>query len=284
MDSLNSPAHTVEPVGTKRFMHAARGRTISAMIAIVIATASACAGDSPSVGGPTGGGTFGNIGGLLGGYSGTGFTAFGMTLDPQFNYLYFNETQAEGPWDCDTDGYCSVAGLTNAFGTLVETDSFMVVATANVNHNGDRVVRNSGVQTKAITIDNPSQYSAVRMSFQFVFASARKNTTHNDSAIVRLKAGTDSVTLFKVTAADVKAAGPYPPRNGGCGSASLISGRPITYSSCSSWVTITADLTPYKARTFALQFIAAEGGQSLTDHVDEPVAFLFRKVAIEGAK
>jgi hypothetical protein len=284
MDGLSSPAHTVEPARVKRLVHATRVRAIIALIGVAMATAAACAGDSPGIGGPAGGGTFGNIGGLLGGYSGTGFTAFGMTLDPQFNYLYFNETQAEGPWDCDTDGYCSVAGLKSAFGTLVETDSFMVVATANVDHNGDRVVRNSGVQTKTITIANPSQYSAVRVSFQFVFASARKNTTHNDSAIVRLKAGTDSVTLFKVTATDVKAAGPYPPRTGGCGSASLISGRPITYASCSSWVTITADLTPYKTRTFALQFIAAEGGQSSTDHVDEPVAFLFRKVAIEGAK
>lgn len=284
MEHPAGPARTAEPARFKRPVHPARGRIVAALIAIVVATASACGSDSTGIGGPTGGGSFGNIGGLLGGYTGTGFTAFGMTIDPQFNYLYFNDTQAEGPWNCDTDGYCSVAGLMNAFGTLVEADSFMVVATANVNHNGDRVVRNSGVQTKTITIANPSQYSAVRVSFQFVFASARKNTTHNDSAIVRLKAGTDSVTLFKVMATDVKAAGPYPPRTGGCGSASLIAGRPITYSSCSSWATITADLTPYKSRTFVLQFIAAEGGQSSTDHVDEPIAFLFRKVAIEGAK
>jgi hypothetical protein len=283
MESLNSPAHAATHAATARRPRAARARAIAAFSAIVIAVASACSSDDPGVA-PTGGGTFGNLGGLLGGYTGTGFTAFGLTIDPQFNYLYFNDTQAEGPWDCDTDGYCSVAGLMNTFGTLAETDSFMVVATANVDHNGDRVVKNSGVQTKAITIANPPQYSAVRVSFQFVFASARKNTTHNDSAIVRLKAGTDSVTLFKVTAADVKAAGPYPPRSGGCGSESLISGRPITYSTCSSWVTITADLTPYKARTFALQFIAAEGGQSNSDHVDEPISFLFRKVAIEGAK
>jgi hypothetical protein len=284
MERPISPARRAEPAGSTRLSVAARARAIWVITAMVIAATSACGSDSTGIGGPTGGGSFGAIGGLLGGFSGTGFTAFGMTIDGQFDYLYFNDTQAEGPWNCDTDGYCSVAGLKNAFGTLVEPDSFMVVATANLDHNGDRVVRNSGVQSKTITIANPSQYSAVRLSFQFVFASARKTTTHNDSAIVRLKAGTDSVTLFKVMATDVKASGPYPPRTGGCGSASLIAGRPITYALCSSWVTITADLTPYKARTFVLQFISAEGGQSSTDHVDEPIAFLFRNVAIEGAK
>jgi hypothetical protein len=250
--------------------------------ALAVIAAAGCGSDSM---GPGGGGSFGNVGGILGGFSGTGFTAFGLTIDPQFNYLYFNDTRAEGPWNCDIDGYCSIAGLKNAFGTIVEADSFMVVSTANVNHNGaDRVVRNSGVETNPVTVANPTQYSAVRLSFQFVFASARTNATHNDSAIVRIKAGTDSVTLFKITAAEMQAAGKFPARGGGCGSASIVAGHAVTYGMCTGWVSTTVDLTAYKGRTFALQFIAAEGGQNATDHVDEPVAFLFRKPAIEGAK
>jgi len=145
-------------------------------------------------------------------------------------------------------------------------------------------VRNSGVQTIPLTIANASQYSAVRVSFEFVFASARLNpTTHNDSAIVRIKAGTDSATIFKVTSADLQS-GKFTVRNGGCGTAAVITGRSIAYPNCTQCIPTTADITAFKGRTFAIQFIVSEGSQSASDFVDQPSAFLFRKIALEGAK
>jgi len=240
---------------------------------------------NPGGGGPGGGGSiFGNIGGLLGGYTGTGFNSFGQKLDPQFKYLYFNDALPEGNWDCDTDGHCGLGGLRATFGTIAEPDSFLFVSTANLTHNGNNVVvRTSGIESKALTIANPSQYTAVRVSFEFVFASARlAPATHNDSAIVRVKAGTDSASVFKVTAADLQSS-KYPLRSGGCGSASIITGRAITYGSCTAWTTATADLTAFKSRAFVLQFIVSEGGQSATDAVDQPTTFLIRKIQLQAA-
>ncbi len=267
-------------------MHTARGRLVTVVAALLVAVITACGGGGTGPGGGPGGGpVFGGIGGLGGGYTGSGFNSFGQKLDPQFIYLYFNDAVAEGPWNCDTDGHCGLGGLRNTFGVITEPDSFMFVSSANVDHNGaNRIVRNSGVQTIPLTITNPAQYTSARVAFEFVFASARLNSaTHNDSAIVRIKAGTDSATIFKVTTADLQSAR-FTGRGGGCGTASIITGRAIIYPNCTAWIATTADITAFKGRTFAIQFIVGEGSQSSADFVDQPSAFLFRKVALEGAK
>lgn len=264
-------------------MQLARARTLAAL-AVLVATIAACGGTGTGPGGG-GGPIFGGIGGLGGGYSGSGFSSFGQKLDPQFIYLYFNDAVAEGPWNCDTDGYCGLGGLRNTFGVIAEADSFMFVSTANVDHNGaNRVVRSSGVQTIPLTVTNASQYRTVRVAFEFVFATARLNpATHNDSAIVRVKAGNDSATIFKVTTADIQS-GRFATRATGCGTVSIIPTRPIIYTNCTQWIATTADLTAFKGRTFAIQFIVGEDRQANNDILDQPSAFLFRKVALEGAK
>ncbi|MEP6999914.1 MAG: hypothetical protein ABI969_05520 [bacterium] len=265
--------------------HRAHARYTIAFTFLFAALITACGSTGPGGPGGPGGPIFGGIGGLSGGYSGSGFSSFGQKLDPQFIYLYFNDAVAEGPWNCNTDGYCGLGGMRNTFGAIAEADSFLFVSTANVDHDGaNRVVRNSGVQTIPLTITNPAQYTAARVAFEFVFASARLNpTTHNDSAIVRIKAGTDSATIFKVTSADLQS-GKFAARAGGCGTAAVITGRAIAYPNCTQWTATTADITAFKGRTFVIQFIVSEGSQSAADFVDQPSAFLFRKIALEGSK
>lgn len=264
----------------RRIAHLRRSIAIASVVAAIV---TACGGTT----GPGGSGSpvFGGIGGLLGGYSGMGFVGFGQKLDTQFNYLYRGEFTQEGAWNCETDGYCGVGGMRDTFGLMVEKDSFLFVSSANVPFNGAvRVVRNSGIETKPRTIANPAQYSEVRISFEFVFASARLDpATHNDSAIVRIKAGSDSATLFKITSADLQSAR-FPARGGGCGTVSIIDLRPIAYPNCTAWVTTTADITAYKGRSFVLQFIVAEASQLGADFVDQPSALLFRKLQFEAAK
>jgi hypothetical protein len=173
----------------------------------------------------------------------------------------------------------------------VAADSFLFVSTANfrsdLDFDGDSVetvVINSGVQTVELTVANGSQFQALRMPFEWAFATSRLDpAVHADSIIVRLKAGTDSTTLFKVTAADLQA-GRYPEKAGGCGEHAVITDRPITYSHCTDWQADTLDLTDVLGRTFVLQFIVGEGGQSLADLTDQPTAFLFRRVLIEGGR
>jgi hypothetical protein len=257
---------------------------LSIVIASLLGSLIIACGSATGPGG-SGGPIFGGIGGLSGGYSGGGFIDYGQKLDTAFDYLYPGEFTSGAPWNCDTDGYCSVGGVRNDFGAIVEPDSFLFVSSANVVHNGAlRVVRNSGIQSHSRSIANASTYSAVRLSFEFVFATARFNsTTHNDSAIIRIKAGTDSATIFKVTTADLQGA-KYAMRTGGCGTVTIIDLHPIAYPNCTAWIPTTADITAYKGRSFVLQFIVAEGSQLSTDFVDQPSAFLFRKVQFEAAK
>jgi hypothetical protein len=231
---------------------------------------------------------YGDTGALVSGYVGTGFASFGQTLDQQFLYLYFNESLAEGPWDCFTDGYCGLGGLTDQFGNITSVpDSFLFVSTANFpddNSGGDVVVVSSGIVTKLLTITDPSQYDSLRVTFEWAMLTSRLNhAVHDDSIVVRVRTDTDSTRLFKVTTADLEG-GAFPVKVGGCGQHAVILNRPITYPHCTDWDTATVDVTPYLDRTFALEFIASEGGQSLTDEVDEPTAFLLRKVAVEGGK
>jgi len=228
------------------------------------------------------------------GYTGTGFASFSQSLDPQFRYLYFNESLAEGPWTCATDGYCGLGGLTNQFGAIAAADSFLFVSTANFVFPGpdtEVVVVSSGVEAGfgtngkgALTIPNPSQYDSLRVSFEWAFVTSRLDSaTHNDSIVVRIRTTSDSTRLFKVTTADLQA-GRYAAKAGGCGSHAVITGRPVTYGNCTDWAAKTVDVTPFLTSTFGIEFIVSEGSQSLADQDDKPSAFLFRKLKLEGGK
>lgn len=243
------------------------------------------------IGGPSGLG-YDDTGTLSSGYTGNGFASFGQVLDPQFLYLYFNSSLPEGNWDCVTDGHCGLGGLTDSMGTFsAKPDSFLFVSTANfVDENSeeipqsDVVVVTSGVVTKDLTVTNSTQFDSLRVSFEWAFLTSRLSpAVHNDSIVVRVKSDGDSTTIFKVTSADLQS-GAVPQQPGGCGQHAIIPDRPITYSHCTGWATAMLDVTPYRDRTFVLQFIASEGGQSLDDTVDEPSAFLFRKLKVEGGK
>jgi hypothetical protein len=230
---------------------------------------------------------YGDTGALVSGYVGTGFASFGQTLDQQFLYMYFNESLPEGDWDCFTDGYCGLGGLTDQFGTITSVpDSFLFVSTANfADENSDEVVVvSSGIVTTLLTITDPSQYDSLRVRFEWAMLSSRLDpAVHDDSIVVRIRTDADSTRLFKVTSADLES-GAFPLKAGGCGQHAVILNRPITYPHCTDWDTATLDVTPYLDRTFALEFIASEGGQSLTDTADEPTAFLLRNVIVEGGK
>ena len=214
--------------------------------------------------------------------------SFGQVLDPQFLYLYFNESLPEGPWDCFTDGYCGLGGMTDVFGTVQAADSFLFVSTANFTDQGSGnvvVVVSSGVFTKNLTVTNPTQLDSLRVSFEWSFLTSRlASATHNDSIVVRARTTSDSTRLFKVTTADLET-GRYPVKAGGCGTRAIIVGEnPIDYAHCTDWALATADLTPFLNRTFALEFIVSEGSQDLNDQVDQPSVFLFRALKIEGGR
>jgi hypothetical protein len=231
--------------------------------------------------------SYGDTGVLDQGYTGTGFASFGQVLDPQFLYLYFNDALPEGSWNCLSDGYCGLGGMTNQFGAVAAADSFLFVSTANffdAGSNNEVVVVSSGVVTKDLTIPNPSQFDSLRVSFEWSFLTSRFDpATHNDSIIVRLRTSSDSTRLFKVTTDDLQA-GRYAEKAGGCGTQSVIPSRPILYAHCTDWALKTVDVTGFLSRTFALEFIVSEGSQNLADQVDQPTAFLFRKLKIEGGK
>ena len=120
--------------------------------------------------------TYDDTGVLDAGYTGTGFNSFGQVLDPQFLYLYFNESLPEGPWDCFTDGYCGLGGMTDVFGTVQAADSFLFVSTANFTDQGSGnvvVVVSSGVFTQNLTVPNPTQLDSLRVSFEWSFLTSR---------------------------------------------------------------------------------------------------------------
>jgi hypothetical protein len=265
--------------------------SMTTRLAILLGLASSCGGDSGN--GPTPL-TYDDTGVLDAGYTGTGFASFSQSLDPQFRYLYFNESLPEGPWTCATDGYCGLGGLTNQFGAITAPDSFVFVSTANFVFPGPDtvvVVVSSGVEagnglnpSGPLTIPNPSQYDSLRVSFEWAFLTSRLDSpTHNDSIVVRIRTASDSTTLFKVTAADLEA-GTYPEKAGGCGVHAVIPGSDITYNHCTDWAAKTVDVTRFLTSTFGIEFIVSEGGQSLTDPDDKPSAFLFRKLKLEGGK
>jgi hypothetical protein len=272
------------------YKHHIAVRAATTRLAILLGLASCSEGSGPT---PL---TYDDTGVLNAGYTGTGFASFSQTLDPQFRYLYFNESLAEGPWTCGTDGYCGLGGVTNQFGAITAPASFLFVSTANVLFPGPVtdtlvVVVSSGVEAGSglnpsgpLTIPNPSQYDSLRVSFEWAFVTSRfDQAAHNDSIVVRIRTTTDSTRLFKVTTADLQA-GRYPAKAGGCGTYAVIAGSDITYDHCTDWADTTVDVTRFLNSSFGIEFIVSESNQNLTDQEDKPSAFLFRNLKLEGGK
>jgi hypothetical protein len=253
------------------------------LIAIVLSAGVTigCSGDSGS--GPS----FGDTGAMGGGYDSDSFQSFGFVVPNGFAYMYGSGAGNEDNWDCVTDGHCGLGGKTDQFGNVTNGGAnFMFVSTANIdNSDGFFVVTTSGIKTEDLTIPNASQYSSLRLVLEWAFLTSRlAPATHNDSAIVRVRAGNDSATLFKVTSADLQS-GARPQKPGGCGQQTLFPGHDITYANCTDWTTTNIDLTAWLDRpSFILQFIVAEGSQSLSDTDDKPSALLFRRAIIQGGK
>jgi hypothetical protein len=236
--------------------------------------------------------TFGDTGVLDGGFgSGGASQAFGERLPQQFRYLY--PPGNSSTFDCFTDAHCGLAGRTTQVGNMSNGgESFMFVSTANVpaEHNqGPRTIRTSGIFTisgtasQELTVPDPDQYQSLRLLLDWAFLTARFTpATFNDSAIVRIKAGTDSAVVFRVTSADLEA-GRHRLKAGGCGTHAIVS-RSITYGTCTDWRTTAVDITAWKSRSFVIQFIVGEAGALVTSVQDQPTTFLFRRAIIEGGK
>ena len=255
--------------------------TKRAVVLIAFVLSAGCSGDDPS--GPS----FGDTGAMGGGYDSDSFQSFGFVVPNGFAYMYGSGAGNEDNWDCVNDGHCGLGGRANQFGNVSNGGaSFMFVSTANIdNSEGFFVVTTSGIKTEGLTIPNASQYSQLRLVLEWAFLTSRlAPATHNDSAIVRVRAGNDSATVFKVTSADLQS-GARPQKPGGCGQHTLFPGHDITYANCTDWTTTNIDLTAWLDRPlFILQFIVAEGSQSLSDTDDKPSALLFRRAIIQGGK
>ena len=228
--------------------------------------------------------TFGDTGVLSGGINQAGNGAFGRNISTQFEFLYppVNNT-------CGGDPRCSLAeSRPDAVGTLSNGGSlFMLLSTENPAPTFNASpIQTSGVRTQALTVQNPAQYAALRLVLEWAFLTSRFSpATANDSAIVRVKAGTDSAVVFRVTSADLQS-GRFPQRSGGCGKFTLFDAADsVAYGNCTDWQTSSdIDLTAWKDRTFELHFIVSEGGPFNTAPKDLPSIFLFRRFAIEGGK
>ena len=223
---------------------------------------------------------FGDTGVLGGGINQGGNGQFGRIISSQFFFLF--------PADINT-GLCASArcslgeSRSDPVGSLTNGGSpFMLLSTENPSN--QQTIQTSGVRTNGLTIQNPSQYSALRLVLEWAYLTSRFTpATANDSAIVRVKAGNDSAVVFRVTSADLQS-GRFPQKTGGCGSFTFFS-RAITYANCTDWQsTSDIDLTAFKDRTFELHFIVSEAGTATAGLTDSPSIFLFRRFTIEGGK
>ena len=228
--------------------------------------------------------TFGDTGVLSGGINQAGNGAFGTNISSQFEFLYppVNNSCASPR--------CSLAeSRSDPVGTLANGGSpFMMLSTENTPPVfGSVTIQTSGVRTNALTIQNPGQYSALRLVLEWAFLTSRFTpATFNDSAIVRVKAGNDSAVVFRVTSADLQS-GRFARKAGGCNAFKFFDDRPAapTYADCTDWQSSDIDLTLWKDRTFELHFIVSEAGNTPTSGLtDSPSNFLFRRFAIEGGK
>lgn len=224
--------------------------------------------------------TFGDTGVLSGGINQGGNGQFGRIISSQFFFLY----PADNNTGLCTSARCSLGeSRSDPVGNLTNGGSpFMLLSTENPST--QQTIQTSGVRTNGLTVQNPSQYSALRLVLEWAYLTSRFTpSTANDSAIVRIKAGTDSAVVFKVTTADLQS-GRFPQKAGGCGSFTFFA-RAITFANCTDWQTTSdIDLTAFKDRTFEVQFIVSEAGTATTGLTDSPSIFLFRRFTIEGGK
>ena len=227
--------------------------------------------------------TFGDTGVLSGGINTAGNGAFGRNISSQFEFLYPPVNNS-----CDVSPRCSLAeSRSEAVGTLSNGGSpFMLLSTENPAPTFNAsAIQTSGVRTTALTVQNPSQYTALRLVLEWAFLTSRTPATANDSAIVRVKSGNDSAVVFRVTSADLQSSR-FPQRSTGCGKFTLFApADSVTYGTCTDWQSSSdIDLTAWKDRTFELHFIVSEAAPFDTGANDFPTVFLFRRFAIEGGK
>ena len=225
--------------------------------------------------------TFGDTGVLSGGINQGGNGQFGRIISSQFEFLWPAVNAS-----CGGSVRCSLGeSRSDPVGNIANGGSpFMMLSTENTPPGfGSVTIQTSGVRTNALTIQNPAQYSALRLVLEWAFLTSRfAPATSNDSAIVRIKAGNDSAVVFRVTSADLQS-GRFPQKAGGCGALTLFN-RAITYANCTDWQSSNIDLTLWKDRTFELHFIVSEAAPVVTGVTDSPSIFLFRRFAIEGGK
>ena len=226
--------------------------------------------------------TFGDTGVLSGGINQAGNGAFGRTISSQFEFLYPPVNNS-----CGVNPRCSLAeSRSDPVGSLTNGGApFMLVSTENTSPTfNSAAIQTSGVRTAALTVQNPSQYTALRLVLEWAFLTSRfAPATSNDSAIVRVKAGNDSAVVFRVTSADLQS-GRFAQKSGGCGQFSLFN-RNVTYGNCTDWQSSSdIDLTAWKDRTFELHFIVSEAAPFVTGANDFPSIFLFRRFTVEGGK
>lgn len=224
--------------------------------------------------------TFGDTGVLSGGINQGGNGQFGRIISSQFEFLWPAVNAS-----CGGNVRCSLGeSRSDPVGSLANGGSaFMLLSTENTPPVfGSVTIQTSGVRTNALTVQNPSQYAALRLVLEWAFLTSRfAPATSNDSAIVRIKAGNDSAVVFRVTSADLQS-GRIPQRSGGCGPFTLFD-RAITYTNCTDWQSSSdIDLTAWKDRTFELHFIVSEAAPVVTGVTDSPSIFLFRRFTIEG--
>ena len=227
--------------------------------------------------------TFGDTGVLGGGINQGGNGQFGRIISSQFEFLWPAVDNS-----CGVIPRCSLGeSRSEAVGNLSNGGSmFMLLSTENPAPTFNAsAIQTSGVRTAPLTVQTPSQYTALRLVLEWAFLTSRTPAAANDSAIVRVKAGNDSAVVFRVTSADLQS-GRFPQRSGGCGKFTLFdSADSVTYANCTDWQSSSdIDLTAWKDRTFELHFIVSEGAPFDTAPKDLPSIFLFRRFAIEGGK
>ncbi|HKH93734.1 MAG TPA: hypothetical protein VKA54_18160 [Gemmatimonadaceae bacterium] len=225
---------------------------------------------------------FGDTGVLSGGINQAGNGQFGRIISSQFEFLWPAVNAS-----CGGSPRCSLGeSRSEAVGSLSNGGSmFMLLSTENASATfNSTAIQTSGVRTAPLTVQNPSQYTALRLVLEWAFLTSRFTpATANDSAIVRVKAGNDSAVVFRVTSADLQS-GRFPQRSGGCGKFTLFVDS-VTFNNCTDWQSSSdIDLTAWKDRTFELHFIVSEAAPFETGQNDFPSMFLFRRFTIEGGK
>lgn len=231
--------------------------------------------------------------GLLsgGGFNDTGVAGFaGQSIPNGWSYLFGDFVfDAEV---CYATQECGIAGVTDQFaGFTAKSDSLGFISTSNFfdDLSGDSiVVRRSGLATDAFDIPGSTTLQAARLTFDYAFLTSRNEPAiHNDSAVVRLIDGSDTIRVLRIATADLQPGGAVAPAPGGCGRHVLgdtIFTPPTAvttdYTLCSGWLTDTFDVSEHRGSTVTLEIVVDEVGGD----TDRATTFLIEDLRLEGAR